>query len=94
LAFGSGACRSAYFGWISNEFAAMIDWETILDLASDEWDDPWYYYANTAVEYYCRFGAMVRVPDSFHGPFDCRAEAVEAYREWLEDAQDREAIIE
>lgn len=71
-----------------------IDWDTILDLASDEWDDPWYYYANTTVEYYCRFGAYVRVPDSFFGPFDCRAEAVEAYREWLEDAQGREAIIE
>ncbi len=53
--------------------------------------DGWYFYASLDHEYFCRFGDIYKVPNRFHGPFESKAEAIAAYREWKVGQMEQDA---
>lgn len=51
----------------------------------------YYFYASDTVEYYATFDPENdRIGQRFHGPYDDKQEAREAYYEWLEDERRRQ----
>lgn len=59
----------------------MIDTD-YLDYISEETADPWY-FREGAAKVISRFPRGGKIPRGFHGPYETRREAIEAYREWL-----------
>lgn len=55
----------------------------------------WYFYASATVIYFATFDPEVdRVPARFHGPYNDKQEAREAYFDWLESQQEQEEAYE
>ena len=55
----------------------------------------WYFYGSDTVIYFAMFDPeRDKIPARFHGPYDDKQEAREAYFEWLEGQQEREDAYE
>lgn len=68
-----------------------MDDSKILDLTSDEREHPWYFYADTRIDYFCRFDPAGQIPPKFHGEYESRAAAMQAWLEWsLEQMEGKE----
>lgn len=62
-----------------------------MDTAGDAVTDAWYFYASLNCEYFCRFSTDDKIPQRFHGPYDSKSEAIEAYREWKVEQMEPDA---
>jgi len=53
--------------------------------------DAWYFYASMTCEYFCHLDRNGKIPARFHGPYESKAEAVQAYREWKVEQMEPDA---
>lgn len=53
--------------------------------------EAWFFYASTSHQYYCHLDPEGKIPRMFHGPYESKDAAIEAYREWKLEQMETEA---